>query len=213
MLAKLEDQQFLDGAEVIAFEQHVDYWNHDGWIDPFSAAEWTQRQRDYAAVFKLDGVYTPQMVIDGREQFVGTHIREVSNAILNNARVPKAELTITESAAEAKEPRHFKVNVTNLTAGATGDSTGVYFAITEKGLHSEVDRGENAGKHLHHASIVRWMRKIGLANGKASTSPFSAEAAVKLKPTWNVDNLRAVAFVQERRSRRMLGAASVKISR
>ena len=70
-LVKLEQEQFLTGAEVIAIEEHVDYWNQDGWTDPFSSSDWTLRQQDYASAFKIDGVYTPQMVIDGREQFIG----------------------------------------------------------------------------------------------------------------------------------------------
>lgn len=214
-LTKLEEEQFVDGAEVIAIEEHVDYWNHDGWTDPFSSLEWTLRQQDYASAFKLNGAYTPQMVIDGREQFVGSRIRQVSNAILQNSRIPKGILMITETGrpASANEARQFSVSITNLSGASARDPTEVWFAVTERGLHSQVNRGENAGKHLHHASIVRWMHKIGVANGNASSSPFTAQASVKLKPAWNVENLRAVAFVQERQSRRMLGASSIKISR
>src|ERR1700730_1759198 len=62
LLARLEDQQPVEGADVIALEEHVDYWNHDGWIDPFSSSEWTMRQQDYAAAFKIDGAFTPQMI-------------------------------------------------------------------------------------------------------------------------------------------------------
>jgi hypothetical protein len=213
LLARLEERQFVDGAEVIALEEHVDYWNHDGWIDPFSAAEWTLRQQDYAAAFKLDGVYTPQMIIDGREQFIGSRAGEVSTAIVNNSQIQKAAVTITGIAAAGNRPREFNVNVTNLIAATSGESSEVWFAITEKGLHSDVKRGENAGKNLHHASIVRWMHKIGVASGRGSASPFTAKASVKLKPAWKVEHLSAVAFVQERQSRRILGAASIQLSR
>jgi hypothetical protein len=96
LLARLEDQQPVETAEVIALEEHVDYWNHDGWTDPFSSPEWTLRQHDYAAAFKLDGVYTPQIVIDGREQFIGSREREVSAAILNNSRSQPTHVTIAE---------------------------------------------------------------------------------------------------------------------
>jgi hypothetical protein len=213
LLVRLEEQQLVDGAEVIAIEEHVDYWNHDGWIDPFSALEWTLRQQDYAARFKLDSVYTPQMVIDGRDQFIGNRVQEVSTAIVNNARIPKADVAITEARTAGNQPREFSVSVRNLPRTSEKDSSEVWFAITESGLHSQVKRGENAGKNLQHASIVRWMHKVGVANGKESESSFTAKATVKLKPTWNVENLRAVAFVQERQGRRMVGAASIKISR
>jgi hypothetical protein len=131
LLASLEEQRFVDGAEVIAIEEHVDYWNHDGWTDPFSAVEWTLRQQDYAAAFKLDGVYTPQMVIDGREQFIGSRIREVSTAIVNNSQIQKADVAITEAAAAGKQPRQFDVSVTNLPGVNEKDSSEVWLAITE----------------------------------------------------------------------------------
>src|ERR1700683_211864 len=70
LLRRLQEQQPVAGAEVIALEEHVDYWNHDGWSDPFSSPEWTQRQLEYGTKFKNDA-YTPQMVVDGQSQFVG----------------------------------------------------------------------------------------------------------------------------------------------
>src|ERR1700741_4303243 len=73
LLAKLEEQQPVPGAEVVALEEHVDYWNHDGWIDPFSSAQWTERQQAYAAGLGNHSVYTPELVVDGRTGFVGSH--------------------------------------------------------------------------------------------------------------------------------------------
>jgi hypothetical protein len=210
-LVSLEEQQFVDGAEVIAIEEHVDYWNHAGWTDPFSSSEWTLRQQDYAAAFKLATVYTPQMIVDGHEQFIGSRIREVSAAIVNSSRIQKAQVMITEITAAGNQPRQFNVQVASLIAATGGDSSEVWFAITEKGLHSDVKRGENAGRNLHHASIARWMHKLGIVNARGL--PFTAKAAVKLKPAWNVEDLRAVAFVQERQSRRVFGAASIRLSR
>src|SRR5262249_12824503 len=160
LLVNLEEQQFINGAEVIAIEEHVDYWNHDGWIDPFSAPEWTQRQQDYAAAFKIDGVYTPQMVIDGRDQLIGSRIREVSAAILKNAQLQKAKVAISEVATTGKQTKQFQVTVTDLRDPPENDTCEVWLLVTEKALQSQVNAGENAGKKLHHASIVRWMHKV-----------------------------------------------------
>src|SRR5271155_17292 len=74
LLQQLAQQQPIPGAEIIALEEHVDYWNHEGWNDPFSSSEWTLRQQDYAAVFKND-VYTPEIVLNGH-QFVGSDSRK-----------------------------------------------------------------------------------------------------------------------------------------
>jgi hypothetical protein len=211
LLLKLEEQQGIEGAEVIAIEEHVDYWNHDGWIDPFSSSEWTMRQQDYAATFKIDGVYTPQMVIDGREQFIGSRINQVSDAIRRNARRRKAKVAISQFAAAGKPAREFQVTLSDLVDPPEGDVSEVWLLITEKGLRSHVNAGENAGKNLQHASVVRRMRKLGVANGKEAR--FSWHSTVKLKPSWNAQNLRAVALLQAHRSKQILGAASLAIAR
>ena len=209
LLLKLEEEQFVDGAEVIAIEEHVDYWNHDGWTDPFSSSEWTMRQQDYAATFKIDGVYTPQMVIDGHEQFVGSRINEVSASIQRNAQRQKARVAVSEITTTGKQSKQFQVTVSDLFDPPERDSCEVWLLITEKGLSSQVKAGENAGKNLQHASIVRWMHRVGVANGNGAPSLFST---VKLRPSWKTQDLRAVAFVQARRSKQILGAASLPIS-
>jgi hypothetical protein len=78
-------------------------------------------------------------------------------------------------------------------------------------LHSAVTRGENAGEDLHHAAVVRSMRKIGEAKADGETS-FTGNANVPLQKEWKRENLRVVLFVQERKSRRILGAAEIRIS-
>src|SRR5947209_14503474 len=66
LLARLEEQQPVAGAEIIALEEHVDYWDHQGWNDPFSSAQWTERQQVYASGFGDHSVYTPELVVNGR---------------------------------------------------------------------------------------------------------------------------------------------------
>ena len=79
-IQKLQDEQPLADAQVIALEEHVDYWNHDGWNDPYSSAEWTQRQLAYSDLFKAQA-YTPQMVVDGQVQIVGSNTQDAALAI------------------------------------------------------------------------------------------------------------------------------------
>ncbi|MCU1243389.1 MAG: hypothetical protein JWO71_4115 [Candidatus Acidoferrum typicum] len=63
LLARLEEQQPISGAEIIALEEHVDYWDHQGWVDPFSSGQWTQRQQAYASGFGTRSIYTPELVV------------------------------------------------------------------------------------------------------------------------------------------------------
>src|SRR5262245_37756936 len=83
LLTELEQSQPLNGVEVIALSEHVDYWNRLGWKDPFSSAEYSQRQLDYSRVFKSDDVYTPQVVVDGQTAVVGNKAEAVREAIAN----------------------------------------------------------------------------------------------------------------------------------
>src|SRR5580692_12332187 len=133
LLQQLEQQQPVAGAEVIALEEHVDYWNHDGWIDPFSSPEWTARQQAYAALIKKDS-YTPELVVNGRSQFVGNDAREAELEIEKAAGSLKTEVTISSGAADTKGAQRFSVSVGKLAGNTGGDSAEVWLAVTEDGL-------------------------------------------------------------------------------
>ncbi len=220
LIARLEKSQPVAGAEVIALKEHVDYWNHLGWRDPYSSAEFSQRQNDYAQAFGSSQVYTPQMIVDGRTEFVGSSEGRARQAILQEARAPKAAVHLRWAPIPSGQARDLAaaksaalgipldVRVEQLGETTTGDTPEVYLAITESNLHSEVLRGENAGSKFDHFAVVRELKPIGTANPQAATA-FSAQQVVRLAPTWKRENLRAVVFVQERHSRRVLGAAAL----
>lgn len=209
ILQKLEAQQPVSGAEIIPIEEHVDYWNHDGWVDPYSSPEWTKRQQVYAYLDKKDP-YTPEIVVDGQNQFVGNNPKEAVLAIQDATHVAKADVTVTPSSVDAKNAR-FKVSVAKLPAGKNGDVAEIWLAVTEDGLHSSVSRGENAGHELTHTATLRSLHKIGVADPNGSEFAFNGETAVKLNSHWNSDKLRVTVFVQERKGRQVIGAASVRV--
>src|SRR5271168_3144270 len=97
LLTELEAKQPVDGAEIIVLGEHVDYWNNLGWNDRFSSAEITARQSQYSQAFNLDSIYTPQMIVDGRIQFVGSNGREALQSIAEAAQQPHANIVITKS--------------------------------------------------------------------------------------------------------------------
>jgi len=211
LLAKLETAQPVEGAQIIAIEEHVDYWNQQGWIDPFSSPEWTERQRGYVFAFRQEGEYTPQMVVDGRTQFIGSRMGEASKALLEAGKNAAAEVAIRETGrGDAKEAR-LEVKVGKLVGASAGDQAEVWVALTETGLESRVTGGENAGRSLRHASVLRLLRRVGSARAD-SPAGFAGECDLKLKPGWKRDRLTAVALVQERKSRHILGAAALRLS-
>src|ERR1700674_2582903 len=212
LLSRMAQQQPIANAEVIALEEHVDYWNELGWVDPFSSGEWTARQQVYAGVLGNGNPYTPQMVVDGKTEFVGSQSRKAWQAVQQAASQQKAPVTLRLANSPAAGTENLSVTVEKLPGIDHRDTAEVWLAITETGLHSAVKRGENAGEDLHHAAVVRSILKIGEAKAGDQTS-FSGDATVTLLAQWKRENLRAVVFVQEKKSRRILGAAAVPVVR
>jgi hypothetical protein len=210
LLAKLEQQQPVPGAEVVALEEHVDYWDHQGWIDPFSSVQWTQRQQAYASGFADRSVYTPELVVDGRSGFVGSHEGAAYRAIVSAATQPRTDVSVSLLKSEKRDHENLRVQVGKLQGAQDGDIAEVWLAITETALHSSVTGGENAGRDLHHAGVARWLHKAGVTDRNAAPS-FTGESDLKLDSTWKRTNLRVIAFVQEKRSRHILGAAVARV--
>ncbi len=182
---------------MIALGQHVDYWNHLGWADRFSSAKFSHRQNDYSNRFGLDSVYTPQMVVNGHAQFVGNDTGQARKAITDAASRPaQSQVGLSLDGTQKLEV---------VVSGA--EKSQVMLAITEDNLTTEVARGENGGRTLRHAAVVRELRKIGeLNDGK-----FSSSQVLKLVPEWRVENLHAVVFLQNPATMQITGAASVKL--
>ncbi len=211
LLSKLESLQPIDGAQIIALEEHVDYWNHDGWVDSYSSPDWTLRQQAYVDHFKGKSPFTPQMVVDGESQFVGNNAREAQTAIQEAARRPKTQISVTAAASEKGDVQRFEIRVENLPSPAPQEAADVWLAVTEDGLESSVKAGENAGKDLHHVATLRTLHKVGTVPAKNS-SPLVLTQQVKFKSSWKKENLHIVVFIQERKSLHVLGAASARVA-
>lgn len=195
-LAFLEKQQPVSKAEIITLAFHVDYWDRLGWKDRFSSPLFTQRQVIYSSAFELDSAYTPQMVVDGQAQFVGSDSGRASKEILGATNIQKAKIEL------AVNDRHVMVKISEAPAHA--DAT-VYIAIAEDGISTRVERGENSGKTLQHVSVVRELKTLGtLVMGKAE---FEGAMDIELPSDSKTENLKLVVFVQENNGRKVLGAA------
>ncbi len=189
LLARLAREQSVPGALVVPLSFHVDYWDRLGWKDPFSSRAFTERQAAYAARFGSGGrVYTPQMVVDGREELVGSDERSARRAIEAAAKRPGAFVRVQPAEAGA-------VRVT--VAGAEG-AADVVLVLTEDPPASDVTRGENAGKTLAHVAVVKELRVLGKtdARGRFDTRASAARSG------------HLVAFAQDHASGRILGVSS-----
>ncbi len=204
LLMRLDQEAKVAGAEVIVLSEHVDYWNHIGWTDPFSSAQFSERQRTYAGALDSE-VYTPHMVVDGQEDFVGSDERRARAAITRASRRPKAKVEIRNAGRSADGKFRVALRVSELPANAKGD---LVLAITERNLSVAVPRGENSGRRLSHTSVVRRLERVATLDGNRE---FTTEIEVALASAWKVKDLRGVAFVQEGRSQRVLGAGQIQL--
>src|ERR1043166_6487352 len=107
LLAKMETAQPFKGVQIIAMEEHVDYWNQQGWVDPFSSIEWTDRQQVYTTALHQSGPYTPQMVLNGRAQLVGSRADQAVKAVQEAQGVPATPVKLTVAAAGNPNEPHF----------------------------------------------------------------------------------------------------------
>jgi hypothetical protein len=186
---------------LIVLEEHVDYWDRLGWKDPFSSEAATARQGDYGEAFGGAQVYTPQMIVDGHAQFVGSSESVALRAIRTAVGTPKPGIHLTWT-----DGGKLAIQIEPLTNAKSDEGPQVYLAVTENMLHSDVKRGENAGRALEHDGVVRQLTAVGKAEN-ASTG-FSSTVAVPTTRLWNRANSRAVVFVQERHGR-VLAVSSI----
>jgi len=154
---------------LLALSFHVDYWDYIGWQDPFASALYTERQRDYAAKLGLRYVYTPQIVVDGRHDVVGSKRRAVTRAIEEAAKTaPAVEVTL-----DSDDGGH-----ATLSAGqAPAEGATVWLVMFDDGHDTDVGRGENSGKLLHNSNVVRELRPLGTWTGAAKVFPLDVAAA------------------------------------
>jgi hypothetical protein len=210
LLKRLSDFQPIDGADVLALEEHVDYWNQDGWTDPFSSHDFSERQNEYTAQLRVNGPYTPEMIVDGTKEFVGSRASQAERTISQAAKTPKAKITLQPAtdAAPAKGKATYNVQIADVPGPATS-GLDLWVAVTEKNLATDVKNGENAGENLKHADIVRTLRK-------AQTLKYAGDPikplTIDLKDNWNRQNTRVVVFLVDKSSHRIVGAAAVSLS-
>ena len=178
--AALQERSAKDDS-VLALEFHVDYWNSLGWADPFSSAAYTERQSRYAVLLNSDQVFTPQAIVDGRTSLVGSDRGALQAAIARARTSGKPTLSV------AVAGRVLSIAATEAPAGR------LWVAVTESGLRTAVPRGENAGRVLEHAPVVRSFQSFGAV----SSGAWSKAVDLALDAHWKPGALRVVVAVQD----------------
>jgi hypothetical protein len=207
LLEKLDRSQPVTGAELIVLSEHVDYWNDIGWKDPYSSHEYSERQSAYAARFGRGSVYTPQMVIDGHLELVGSDERKAIAAVENETKFAKVPMSLSAIRFDNNNKLSMHIEAGPLGTPSAAHSASLFLAIADDSDESQVSRGENAGRTLKHVAVLRSFVPVGTV-GKSDK--VSRDLTVNFN-NQNQRRLRIVGIIQEPSAGRVLGVASARL--
>ena len=207
-LQRVDVTQPIPGAQMIVLSEHVDYWDHDGWKDPYSLALLTDRQSSYVRALGLSAAYTPQAIVNGKSELQLNEPQQTSQVLKKAASAPQIPVIISALSVEGSAPLVLRAHI-NVDGGREKRNVDIFAAVALDHAESHVAHGENGGKHLTHVAVVQELLRIGkLEKGKV----FNENVQVKLRPNMDPKNLRFVVFVQEPDYGKVLGATLQKIS-
>jgi hypothetical protein len=149
----------------VSISEHVTYWNELGWKDPYSSPAFTERQRVYASHLSPEGTYTPQMVVNGRSQFVGSDGSALKRALEEDSRRSQTALHIVASSHNTSG-----LDVTFSLSAPTSKSLDIIAVLTDDSDRSNVLRGENSGRSLQHVSVARSLTRVATVKDGAQHS-------------------------------------------
>ncbi len=196
LVAKIQKESNDKPIYVLAY--HVDYWDRLGWKDVFSNADFSKRQREYAKYLKVQSVYTPQIVVNGKTEFVGSEegtLRKAIKSGLGKKASDQLTLTITAISGDYAKLKY--------TIGGNEKDNDLFLAIVQKSAQTKVEAGENGGHTLSHVQIVRVLQKISL-NGKAGV------ADIKLPQDYNQQGWEMIGFLQNNTDGSISGASKAE---
>jgi len=211
ILSQLVEQPPAPGVNVLGLGEHVDYWDHLGWRDRFSSPGFSARQAEYMTrVFHGGSIYTPQIVIDGRFEVVGSDLGAIRGAIAKAAGIRKAAVDITASPIEDEQVQ-VRVHVDAAAGVDLRERAYVLVGLTQDRAVNDVRRGENSGRRLRHSAVVRSL--VALDSMAAGDRTFTAATSLPIAPEWAGHDLRVVGLVQEQQSRHIVGAGAARVPR
>lgn len=192
LMGEIQNEYKDNNLYVLAY--HVDYWDKQGWKDIFSNPDYTQRQYEYAKFLGKEPVYTPQLIVNGKADYIASQENVVRNAIKTALSKP-AVVSVSLEASEINNSLSVKYAI----EGASKNSR-LLIAVVQKAAKSNVKRGENAHRILSHYQIVQHLHAVNLNKDK------SGIAIVHLPKDFNTKDWEVIGFVQDRNDGIILGA-------
>ncbi len=191
---------------------HVSYWDYIGWKDRFADARFTERQRAVAEILGARSVYTPQVVLAGRDLRTWSHEAEFERGVqAANATRARARLEVTARRQQGVDAGIVANVRAEASPGVPTQDLGVFTLLVQDGLSSRVTAGENRGELLRHDHVVRDL--MASSGWKRGQPRVETEAVFQPRPDWRPENLSVVAFVQDLKSGQVLQAVAAPLCR
>jgi len=206
LVNQMIEQDVVLGADVIALQYHVDYWNYLGWEDPYSDPIHTERQKAYAIAFRNSSVYTPQMVVDGQTEFVGSDAGKALDVIDVAKRISKIDMIVSNKFDGEK----ISLDISSEETISENEDYHIYAAVVENNLEQEITSGENRGKTLQHHGVVRSFHDLGKIQ---SNQKINVQAGIKVPTSINTENTSTVVFIQHPETKHVASVAQVSLTK
>jgi hypothetical protein len=193
LVSRIQKEYKDQPVYILAF--HVDYWNRLGWRDVFSSADYSARQSEYAKYLNLQQVYTPQIVVNGKKEFVGSEEGTLRNVIKTDLqKSTSTQITLSDiKTGQGKATLHYQTE-------GNGNNSLLLLALVEKSAQSNVRAGENKGHTLSHVQIIRQLDKVSLTKGNSGTQ------SINLPKDFNAQKWEIIALIQNTQSGEIIGA-------
>jgi hypothetical protein len=192
-------KQYAD-KNLLVLSYHVDYWDRLGWKDPFSSPAYTERQSYYAGIFNLESIYTPQVVVNGKEEFVGSNKNKLIHTVDEELKENSASLITLK----ATQNNTGKVEITYSIDVNNSKQDELVLLLVQKMATIHIKKGENEGRTLHHINIVR-ENSVMPATSKEETKTF------KLPPGLKKEEVFVAAFLQDKKTGKITGMQSSNV--
>ena len=193
-----EIQKKYNDKNVLVLSYHVDYWDKLGWKDIFSDASFTQRQEYYSNIFRLNNIYTPQAVVNGKKEFLGSNKSKLISSIEEQLN-ERSAVSIKINAVQNTEG---KIDVHYSAEGTDAKKEQAILVLVQKMATNEIKKGENKGRTLHHINIVRNIFYLPL---KEKTTNFTLPAG------FSKEDFFVAGFIQDKRSGKIKAIQSASI--
>jgi hypothetical protein len=193
-----EVQKKYSDKNVLIVSYHVDYWDKLGWKDIFSDASFTQRQEYYSNIFRLNSMYTPQVVVNGKKEFIGSNKNKLISSIEEQVKERSAVLIKLNAVQNAEG----KIDVQYSAEGADAKKEQAILVLIQKMATNEIKKGENKGRTLHHINIVRNIFYLPL---KEKTANFTLPTGL------HKEDFFVAGFIQEKKTGKIRAMQSASV--